>query len=214
MDKRMEGMLESLESNTPGLGDTFRLKCRECGKFRKNRDGILLAARDPRNIARQACHLLRGSRCAAHAAKPAVCALFPLGRAVRIGMESMGSMGSEAAAQMKALCFAQPMGCGSRGSSHAVRSWLEKFGIPVEDEFHSLWNEAIFFLSGHFRDHEAGKAPAKAMDALWSAAFHALHANFDTNAELIPQFQASIPEFKAAPANLEDALKKPPGESA
>ena len=50
-DKRMRDIMENFENNSLGLDDTFQFKCRGCGKCCKNREDILLTARDLFNIA-------------------------------------------------------------------------------------------------------------------------------------------------------------------
>ena len=49
--KRMQGILEDYEKNSLELDDTFKFNCRGCGKCCKNREDILLTARDLYNIA-------------------------------------------------------------------------------------------------------------------------------------------------------------------
>lgn len=134
------------------------------------------------------CPLLRDRRCIVHSAKPAVCALFPLGRAVSF-KQNEGDPAQPKSYQP--TYFVQPAECGTKDQTHTVREWLEQFGLPVEDEFYELWNEAVAFVSPFFREMEALKPSGKTMDALWGAAVSALYLDYDTDKELIPQFRAN-----------------------
>ncbi len=183
MDNRTEKIYQDMQAGALGLDDTFKFKCRGCGKCCKNREDILLTARDLHNIARdlgrtipeiverycevyiggtsrmpvvrlrptgpdKACPLLRNKRCIVHKSKPIVCALFPLGRAFARPEEDAGDAGTQ---DIKPQYFMQSNVCGSKEHEQTVRSWLEEFGIPAEDEFYSLWTQAAIAVSTFFR---------------------------------------------------------------
>lgn len=230
MDKRMEDILHNIENNSLGLDDTFQFKCRGCGKCCKNREDILLTARDIYNIAyslgrtteyiidrycevyvgrdsrmpivrlrpsgpEKACPLLRDRKCIVHKSKPVVCALFPLGRATAF-KKGDGSFGRPDSFQPR--YFVQPAACGSKDHTHTVRSWLNQFNLPVEDEFYELWTEEITFISEFFRYIETLKVTEKTLDVLWNATFFALYINYDSEKELLPQFRENAVKLHEA----------------
>ena len=229
MDQRIEKVMTDYENYRMGLDDKFSFKCRECGKCCKNRDDILLTARDLYNIAKylgrtideiihryceiyigdssripivrlkpsgpeNACPLLRYKHCIVHNAKPTVCALFPLGRAVTMPQNGAGI---EITEDIQPQYFMHPATCGSQSSIYTVRNWLEMFRIPIEDEFYSLWTSAIIFISNYFIVLEEQKVPDCAVECLWSVAFSMLYLNFDTNVDFINQFNDNISKLKA-----------------
>ena len=214
MDRRLEKIVKGIEQNTLGLDDEFYFKCKTCGKCCKNRHDILLTTRDLYNIAHalhrttsyvverycdvyigkdsripivrlkptgpeESCPLLRNKRCIVHSAKPVVCAIFPLGRAATF----------EPAEKIEPKYFFQPDACGSREQAHTVRSWLNQFGIPVEDTFFPLWTEINTLMSTSFRELEAQSTPDEVMERLWDIAFFHMYINYDTGKNLIPQYQ-------------------------
>ena len=229
IDKRMQDILEIYENNSLGLDDTFQFKCRGCGKCCKNREDILLTARDLYNIAghlgrtveyivdrycevyvgdasrlpivrlkpsgpEKVCPLLRDRRCIVHKAKPVVCALFPLGRGTSM---TKTDGGIETSDRFQPRYFVQPASCGTPDHTQTVRSWLEQFGIPAEDEFHKLWTEAITIISEFLRSMEAREITEKTMELCWNAAIFGLYMNYDPKNELIPQFRENAVKLLA-----------------
>lgn len=85
------------------------------------------------------CPLLNGKRCRVHAAKPAVCALFPLGRAVKYGQESdnSGSVG-----EPEIVYFHSKTDCPTN-RKQTVRTWLGRFGLEEHDTFQMKWAAEI-----------------------------------------------------------------------
>ncbi len=228
MDRTKQDLVENLDKYKLGLDDKFRFKCLGCGKCCKNRNDILLTTRDIHRIAvklgmtmrsvldtyceayvgrdsripivrlrpadNNNCPLLKATRCAVHDAKPFVCALFPLGRVSVPNREETSGLVSETGLTY----IMQPVECGSRTRSYTVRAWLEKFGIPVEDEFYTLWNETVVFLVELFRGLEVKHTPQDVMEAYRAIAFSALYAAYDTGVELLPQFRENANELRKA----------------
>ena len=122
----------------------------------------------------QACPLLHQKRCIVHTGKPVICALYPLGRAA-----SFGQTGEDAEMPEKSepKYFFQSDACGSRDQTHTVRSWLNHFNIPIEDEFYPLWNEMTVLLSTSFRKLESQEASVEALERLRVIAFLQMYIN-------------------------------------
>lgn len=159
------------------------------------------------------CPLLSDKRCLVHDAKPAVCALYPLGRAVMRKKDSAAGLSEDTGV----VYFMQPIECGSRNRSYTIKSWLEKFGIPLDDEFYVLWTETVMFLSEFFRDLEEKKVPDYALEMLWTLTFGALYAAYDTGVDLMPQFRENAAKLKRLLSGVEadttqlEALKEHTG---
>ena len=236
-------LIENLDQYRIGLDDVFTFKCRSCGKCCKNREDILLNARDVYNIAtalglapkqvietycetyigrdsrlpivrlkpkgaNKACPLLVGDRCSVHAVdpalKPTVCALFPIGRVVasEAAPEDMG-FGTPNEIQY----ILTPAPCASAKKKQTVRTWLEMFGIPTEDEFFIKWNQVVFRLAiGIQSVEEKPDVTPRTLDMLWSGIFMALYADYDTQEEFYPQFEANVSKILKVFAGLEPLL--------
>jgi len=220
MDNRLQDIVENLDKYLIGIDDPFKFKCLSCGKCCKNREDILFTARDVFRIAQylgkkpyeiiqqycdcyvgtdsrmpivrlkpvgsnKACPFLRDKRCAIHAVKPVVCALYPVGRMVQIPIEGTGET-----AKITASYILQPTDCGSHTRTNTVRQWLERFNIPVDDEFYSEWNELITEISGIIRDADQ-KFTKASIDPLYDVLGGLLYTRYDTAEAFMPQFMAN-----------------------
>jgi Fe-S-cluster containining protein len=151
------------------------------------------------------CPLLWEKKCKVHGAKPVVCALFPLGRA---SSSPSDGQDSETPPEIQPRYFMQPATCGSQVHTHTVRSWLEKFGIPVEDEFYVLWTQTILFLRKYFNGLEDRKASEYMLTPLWNATFTTLYIDFDTELEFMPQFRDCVMKLKDALISLKATTER------
>lgn len=72
------------------------------------------------------CPLLRDRKCSVHNAKPTVCALFPLGRSIKLDAKETDPNAIERA---RIQYIINSIECGDRSEEHTVREWVESFGI-------------------------------------------------------------------------------------
>jgi Fe-S-cluster containining protein len=154
---------------------------------------------------KESCPLLRDKRCIVHKAKPVVCALFPLGRGT---MLKPAENGVENPKSLTPIYFLQDIPCGTRDQTHTVRSWLEQFGLPVEDEFYELWTETTAKLGELFRSLEKRKVTEGTMHLLWSAAYSELYLNYNTDAEFMPQYRANMTKLTGVLAEIMTEAEK------
>jgi len=222
MDNRLKEIVDKMDQYKIGLDDPFRFKCRGCGKCCKNREDILFTVRDLFRIAKyfkkpiseiikkycdcymgsdshfpivrlmtqgtnKSCPFLDGKRCSIHEVKPVVCALYPVGRTWMAEKDSIE--GSEP--KYIPGYILQPMDCGSVRKMNTVRQWLEKFDIPIEDEFYLEWNKALILFSTHIQEMEKC-ASGKVLQPIYNLLFELIYVQYDTEAELIPQFRMNI----------------------
>ncbi|MCL2054414.1 MAG: YkgJ family cysteine cluster protein [Oscillospiraceae bacterium] len=82
---------------------------------------------------RKTCPFLGKTGCEIHSAKPAVCALFPLGRMTNTETKELAY-------------FVQPINCGNKRQSQTVQEWLGEFSMIEEEAFNILWHEKIIEL--------------------------------------------------------------------
>lgn len=138
------------------------------------------------------CPLLKDRKCSVHNAKPTVCAMFPIGRCIQMDADNKNA---EMNADDIRYIFTDP-GCGDNSETHTVREWLQKFGIPLEDEFFLAWNRVIAELGDIFRKGEK-VLKEKTMIAVWNATFVKLYLDYDMDKEFMPQFKENAAEILA-----------------
>lgn len=135
-----------------------------------------------------ACPLLVNGRCSVHDCKPTVCALFPLGRVVLNGKPGAPIKEGE---EPRVKYILNDCSCGATEQVITVRRWLAKFGIPEHDEFHILWNKVLMRLTPMVMKLEEHKVSERILTMVWNAVYQTLYLDYDTNQELMPQFQAA-----------------------
>lgn len=216
----LEELVENPDKYMVGLDDTFQFKCRGCGKCCKQREDILLTAKDLFKIAKyfgkspaeivdeyceyyigpdsrvpivrlqpqgvnHTCPFLIGKRCKIHDVKPAVCALFPLGRTMMVDNISKDPNNPD----YKIGYILQPIECGSIARTNTVRQWLEKFNIPIEDEFYLTWNITMLYRASKFvRDLEK-KFSINDLLPIENIILNIAYLNYDINQDFMPQFK-------------------------
>lgn len=93
--------------------------------------------------------------------------------------------------------------CGSAKKRNTVRSWLAKFGIPEEDEFFLLWNQAIIKYGNMIRRMESNSEMSdETVNMVEQILFACLYTMYDTSLEFLPQFKNSLQNLD----KLEDTL--------
>jgi Fe-S-cluster containining protein len=213
---KIMGNLDQLRIDLDGV---FSFKCYGCGKCCKNRDDILLNAKDLFQLAKhmdlspdqvverycevyigsqsgipivrlkpigknQVCPLLKDNRCSVHAAKPTVCALYPVGRYLKASK-------IDPSAPPETGYFVLPVTCGGH-KKITVRSYLESFGIPTEDRFHTMWNETVMLLSTFCNEAICRAVPEKRMISLWGGIYQLLYLAYFKEMEFQPRFEQNI----------------------
>ena len=119
-----------------------------------------------------------------HDATPAVCAMFPLGRAIRIDKEDAEK---DELPPMKVEYIINPIDCGDFSETHTVKEWLESFGIPLEDEYFLKWQKTISMLSPRIQKLEK-KLDDNLMDKIISVMYIKLYLDYDLGIDFYPQF--------------------------
>ena len=61
-------------------------------------------------------------------------------------------------------------GCGDDSETQTVRDWLNAFGIPLEDPFFKVWQDALINLSMEMQRIEKSVG-GELMDDIWSMVF-------------------------------------------
>ena len=134
------------------------------------------------------CVLLKNHRCSVHKVKPAVCAMFPLGRYMCFEKDDYNA---ESIDTSKVKYLLQPPECGDESETHTVREWLSGFDIKLEDEAFVQWQKAISRFSNKFKELEK-KQDMLSMMEIWFVVRVSLYLQYDTSKEFLPQFNYNV----------------------
>jgi len=138
------------------------------------------------------CPLMKEHKCSVHKAKPTVCAMFPIGRCIKMDASDQNV---EINTSDIRYIFTDP-GCGDNSETHTVREWLGEFGIPLEDEFFLAWNRMISELGAIFHKGEKVLSEEGMMTA-WNLTFVKIYLDYDMTKEFLPQFKENAAEVLA-----------------
>lgn len=130
------------------------------------------------------CPLLKDRKCMIHNAKPAVCAMFPLGRAIRIDKDAAEK---DESIEMNVEYIINDIECGDNSETHTVKEWLESFGIPLNDEYFIKWQRTVTLLSPRIQMLEK-KMETNMLDKLINVMFIKLYLDYDLELDFLPQF--------------------------
>lgn len=131
----------------------------------------------------QRCPLLKNHKCSVHKAKPAVCAMFPVGRCLKMDEKEVKDITTD-----DILYIFQNPGCGDNKETHTVREWLESFGMSVKDEYFIEWQKTVAELCLIFRKAEK-MLSQETMEKVWVSAYVALYLHYDMNTDFMDQFE-------------------------
>lgn len=135
-----------------------------------------------------ACPLLaHDGKCKIHKAKPTVCALFPLGRYIKIDQKT----------GEKELCYYQQNGS-CRGQSntkkHTVSGWLADFDLEDSEQAFLMWSDFTAYAGDLMRQFK--KASDNMKQTIYQAFFIFTYLNYDMSQDFQPQFEKNIETFK------------------
>lgn len=131
------------------------------------------------------CPLMKDRKCSVHKAKPVVCAMFPLGRCIRVDSDKYSA---ESLGDTEIQYIINSIDCGDRSETHTVREWLDAFSIPLQDESFIRWQKTIFTVGTVIHELEPIYGES-GMDMVWSLIYFALYINYDMKQDFDEQFQ-------------------------
>lgn len=137
------------------------------------------------------CPLLKERKCSVHDAKPTVCAMYPIGRALR--MDAKNPNADTMTTENIEYIF-NGAHCGN-AETHTVREWFNSFGIPIEDEFFIEWQKTITELHDIIVIAEKNFKMETTMETIWSVIYAALYMKYDINEDFMPQFLSNRKEL-------------------
>lgn len=175
------------------LGDVFD---RYCEWYIGETSRFPVVRLKPRGSVKR-CPLLKDRKCLVHRAKPAVCALFPIGRGMTV---ENGRIDEVTTADIRYF-FTNP-GCGNGVETHTVKEWLGAFGIPLQDDSFIEWQKCLMKLSLRFRKME--KKPGHDMRVVWDSTLILLYLSYEVGLEFEPQFREHVADLQKLLDKLEE----------
>lgn len=159
------------------------------------------------------CSLLRKGKCTVQSEKPAVCAIYPLGRMVidkdqhysyftqpnycpgDVGHTSGEALSHIPADEAQRILNDPKL----KSATHALEEWLSMFHIRPREKEHLAWNKLAMTCSDFIRKAIERTEPVeeRAIEVLQAMYFHALYTDFRTDTAFLPQLQKNLAGVEA-----------------
>ena len=137
-----------------------------------------------------------------HKAKPAVCAMYPLGRCLEITQEIMDRIET---ADITPQFILNKVECGDNPQEHTVRDWLDSFGIPVVDQYYIRWQRIAMHASRVIKSVEDSWT-TRGINILLTLVFNVLYLGYDMKKEFEPQFTERAEELRGILSKIESGM--------
>ena len=142
------------------------------------------------------CHFLRDdNRCRIQKNKPAVCALFPLGRCA-----AMKENGTEI------FYILQPTDCGDRDECHTPKEWMGEFNLEESEEWFCVWQDIVSTLSEKITE-VLPKVSGELENALFTGMGGLLYLKYDIEKPLLPQVKENGAKALGIISGIDDMMK-------
>ena len=142
------------------------------------------------------CHLLRDdNRCRIQKNKPAVCALFPLGRCA-----AKKDSGTEI------FYILQPTDCGDRDEDHTPKEWMGEFNLEESEEWFRVWQDIVSTLSEKITE-VLPKVSGELENALFTGIGGLLYLKYDIEKPLLPQVKENGAKALGIVSGIDDMMK-------
>lgn len=123
--------------------------------------------------------------------KPAVCAMFPIGRYLVLPTD--GNISENLKESSVGYIFNNPE-CGDGSETHTVREWFHNFDIPVEDDYFFTWTQTQATLCNHLHFLEEHLSE-KTMLLAWNTTLISLYLDYNITEDFQTQFQQNSAEI-------------------
>lgn len=136
------------------------------------------------------CPFLENGKCSIHHVKPAVCAMFPIGRTIRVLPKDYGK--TITAKQVKYFFF-DPH-CGDKSEVHTVREWLRDFNIRTNDEYCFFQTCNIRFTLTFAKAYE--KISEEMVEKIQQLIISKYYLEFDLKKDFFKQFKKNMHDLE------------------
>lgn len=120
-----------------------------------------------------------------HDVKPAVCAMFPIGR--YLALPDNDDFPKNVEEMSVGYVFTNP-DCGDATETHTVQEWFRNFNFPLKDDYFFTCTKTQATLCKHLHLLEKS-VPGKIMLRIWNAILISLYLNYEITEDFQTQFQ-------------------------
>jgi len=175
-----------------------------CESYIGNHSRIPIVRLKPQGNAKR-CVFLKNRKCEVHAAKPSVCALYPLGRFMKIDTEkfNQGELGDATVQYL----LQDDVNCGDKSETHTVREWLSGFDIPTEDAAYLAWNLVLAKVMPRVKEIEPKLGPLSSM-LLWNSILVSLYLDYDIDKDYLPQLEKNAADISELLDRVENTIQE------
>ena len=139
------------------------------------------------------CPFLKGKKCGIHAAKPTVCALFPLGRISSENDDHVHYM-------------MQKVNCGADNEKHTVREWLAGYGLEDSEQWFLEWQKVLLPLTKRMHILMSGFSE-EFVASVVEGLLVALYVNYDPKQDFLEQFRKNADKANQFLNMIETTMK-------
>jgi len=139
------------------------------------------------------CPFLKGKKCGIHAAKPTVCALFPLGRISSENDDHVHYM-------------MQKVNCGADNEKHTVREWLAGYGLEDSEQWFLEWQKVLLPLTKRMHILMSGFSE-EFVASVVEGLLVALYVNYDPKQDFLEQFRKNADKANQFLDMIETTMK-------
>lgn len=139
-----------------------------------------------------ACPFLKNNLCSVQPVKPTMCALFPLGRVVKLGNpgEATGDRDREM------FYVLQDVSCGTWDEEHSVEEWLSKHDHEIGEAWFLEWVDALEKVVPLIRFAELFM-PDKLVNEVHKVFIRTMYQNYLIRVDFMAQFRENLANMLA-----------------
>ena len=139
-----------------------------------------------------ACPFLKNNLCSVQPVKPTMCALFPLGRVVKLGNpgEATGDRDREM------FYVLQDVSCGTWDEEHSVEEWLSKHDHEIGETWFLEWVDALEKVVPLIRFAELFM-PDKLVNEVHKVFIRTMYQNYLIRVDFMAQFRENLANMLA-----------------
>ena len=137
-----------------------------------------------------ACPFLKDNLCSVQPVKPMVCALFPLGRVVKLGNPG------EATREKEMFYILQDVACGTRDEEHTVEEWLAEHNHENGEAWFLEWVDALEKIVPLIQFVELF-IPDKLVNEMYKVFIRTMYQNYLIRVDFTSQYRENLENLLA-----------------
>ena len=148
-----------------------------------------------------ACPFLKDNLCSVQPVKPMVCALFPLGRVVKLGNPG------EATREKEMFYILQDVACGTRDEEHTVEEWLAEHNHENGEAWFLEWVDALEKIVPLIQFVELF-IPDKLVNEMYKVFIRTMYQNYLIRVDFTSQYRENLENLLAFLNNIKQIIEE------